>query len=281
MKSFIFALCLPALALPARASLKVAGSRVLGPVAINAAKVLLEEKGLEIVVSADVGTDGGVAALAEHQVQVALCSRYPTGEERALAPDVVFNEIPIGRQAIALVVSRDVWQGGVHAISRAQMRDLYEGRVTNWKQLGGPDLKIHFFNREERRGAWEVFAKWLYGETRKAVGVSFDVVNTDEEAKEAVGSGAGAISQLALPLADRKSVFALSIRDDDGKIIEPTLAAIAEKKYPMTSPLLLIVDNLPTGAVKVFVDFLIGPQGREIMRKQGYIPIADIEKAKP
>ena len=128
-----------------------------------------------------------------------------------------FNPIPVGEDAVALIVSPDVWQGGVRALSRAQMKEIYEGRVTNWKDVGGPDRRIVFFNKEPGRGTWEVFAHWLYGDAKKAPPVSFREVGANEEARNKVGSTRGAISQLSASWADGKTVFALGLKDDAGR----------------------------------------------------------------
>ena len=105
------------------------------------------------------------------------------------------------------------------ALSRAQVRQIYEGKVKNWKELGGPDRRIVFFNKEPGRGTWEVFAHWLYGDAKKAPSVSFPEVGANEETRTKVGSTRGAISQLSSSWADGKKVFALGIRDDKGRVV--------------------------------------------------------------
>ncbi len=67
-----------------------------------------------------------------------------------------------------MIVAKDVWDGGVKALSKEQIRDIYEGRITNWKDAGGKDQRIVFFNKEPGRGTWEVFAHWVYGDPKKA-----------------------------------------------------------------------------------------------------------------
>jgi phosphate transport system substrate-binding protein len=281
MKLFSTAICVVAFVFNARAgSLKISGSRVFAPAVVDAAKILREENGIEITLATDGGTSGGVAALAQHEVEIAVCIRPVSADERAQVPDFTFNEIHVGEFAVALAVSPDVWRGGIRVLSRSQVRDIYESRVTNWKNLGGPDAKIAFYNRDEGHGAWEMFAGWVYDELRKAPGSNLDTVANDEEALEALATKPGAISQVALLLADGKSSFPLSLKNDDGKRIAPSLENIALKKYPMTSPLLLVVSNRPTGDAKLFVDFMLGPRGQEILKKYGLVPIADLEKAK-
>src|SRR5205823_650689 len=116
--------------------------------------------------------------------QIAMTSRPLTPEDRADAPDVTFNEIYLGEQVVAIGVARDVWDGGVHGLTRAQVLGIYERRYTNWNQLGGPDEKIAFFNSEEGRGIWEMFAQWLYGDAKKAPLGKFPKVSTNDAARD-------------------------------------------------------------------------------------------------
>ncbi len=57
-----------------------------------------------------------------------------------------------------LVGSPDVWNGGVKSLSAQQVRDIYEKKITNWSDVGGPELLITFYNKEPGRGTWEVIA---------------------------------------------------------------------------------------------------------------------------
>ena len=258
----------------------IAGSRVLAPVVVEAAKILHEERGIDVSLNTDGGTAGGIAAVLERQAQVAMCIRPATGEERAQNPGFTFTEISIGKCAVALTVSPDVWERGLHEITRAQMREIYESHATTWKKFGGPDTKIAFFNRDEGRGVWETFAEWLYGSTGSAPGVNLEIVTNDHDALDAVTTHAGAFTQLPSLLVDGKAAFTLAIKTEEGAVIDPTLKNVVLRRYPMVFPLLLVVEDRPTREIKVFVDFMLSPRGQEILRKHGYIPEADLLKEK-
>ncbi len=144
-------------------ALKINGSTTGNLPAAEAAEILRAEKGMNIQVDTQGGSSGGISMLADGQVQVGMSSKPVAADDRAKYPKVNFNSIHIGEDAVAMIVSRDVWDGGVRAISKAQLKEIYEGRVSNWKDLGGPDQRIAFFNKEPGRGTWEVFAHWVYG----------------------------------------------------------------------------------------------------------------------
>ncbi|HAM71043.1 MAG TPA: ABC transporter, partial [Verrucomicrobiales bacterium] len=156
-------------------------------------------------------------------------------------------------------------------------RDLYESRVTNWKQLGGPDRRVAFFNKEPGRGTWEVFTHWLYGDSKKAPQVSFPEVGGNEETRNKVASTRGAISQLSSSWADGRTVFALSIRKDSGEDVAPTPANIANHTYPMSRPLFVLTNGDPAGDAKTFIDFLLGERGQALVRKHGYLSLDQLK----
>src|SRR5439155_24407133 len=158
-------------------------------------------------------TSGGVKALADGSAQIAMTSRPLTPEDRADAPDVLFNEIYVGEQVVAVAVTQDVWQGGVRTLTRAQVRDIYERRCTNWKQLGGPDQKIAFFNASEGRGVWELFAQWLYDDAKKAPLGDFPMIGSNAEARDTLEFTRGAASILSPLMIDGKAIFAIELKE--------------------------------------------------------------------
>lgn len=259
------------LAMPAAAALRVDGSTTVNPVVVRAAEALRAERGQEIVVDTQGGSSGGIAALGDGRVDVAMASRPLADSDRAKFPRARFTPVEIGLDAVALVVSRDVWEGGVRALSRAQVRAIYEGRIRNWREVGGPDRRIVFFNKEPGRGTWEVFAHWAYGAADRAPLVSLPEVGSNEEGRTKVAATRGAVTQLSAAWADGETTFALAVEADDGARVAPTVANLAAGRYPLTRPLLVITDGEPGPAARALIDFLLGPRGQELVRASGYL----------
>jgi phosphate transport system substrate-binding protein len=257
--------------------LKINGSTTVNLPVAEAAEILRAEKGMDIQVDTQGGSSGGIAMLGDGQVQIGMASKPVSDDDRAKYPKVQFNPVHIGEDAVAMIVSKDVWDSGVHALSKAQVKDIYEGKVKNWKDVGGSDARIAFFNKEPGRGTWEVFAHWVYGDPKLAPAVSFPEVGGNEETRNKVASTRGAMSPLSSSWADGKTVFALGIKGDDGKIIEPTFANIATHKYPMSRPLFLITNGQPTGNAKTFADFLLSDRGQALVRKHGYLSLDQLK----
>ncbi len=258
--------------------LKINGSTTVNLPVAEAAEILRAETGMHIQVDTQGGSSGGISMLGDGLVQIGMSSKHLTDADRAKYPKVQFKEIHVGEDAVALVVSADVWNGGVKAVTKEQVKGIYEGRLKNWKELGGPDRRIAFFNKEPGRGTWEVFAHWLYGDPKKAPQVSFPEVGGNEETRNKVSSTRGALSQLSSSWADGKKVFALGLKLDDGTVVEPTPENIATHKYPMSRPLFLLTNGEPTGEAKMFVEFVLGERGQALVRKHGYLSLDQLKK---
>jgi phosphate transport system substrate-binding protein len=259
------------------ATLKINGSTTVNLPVAEAAEILRAERGMSIQVDTQGGSAGGIATLGDGLVQIGMSSKHLADTDRARYPKMDFHEVHIGEDAVALVVSKDVWDGGVRTLSKDQARGIYEGRITNWKELGGPDRRVAFFNKEPGRGTWEVFAHWLYGDSKKAPPVNFPEVGGNEETRNKVASTRGALSQLSASWADGKTVFALALTGDDGQAVAPTSQNIATHRYPMSRPLFLLTDGAPRAEAKVFVDFILGERGQKLVRKHGYLSLDQLK----
>jgi phosphate transport system substrate-binding protein len=278
-KRFVASLLLIGAAAAAFAAgrLRVNGSTTVNPVAVEAAEALRAAKHLDITVDTQGGSSGGISGIGDGSIEVGMSSKPLSDDDRKRYPAVAFVATEIGRDAVALVVSADVWNGGVRALSRAQIRDIYEQRVTNWKQVGGPDRPIVFFNKEPGRGTWEVFARWLYGDPKAAPAVSHREVGGNEEGRMKVASTRGAVSQLSSSWATG-NVHALALRLDDGSVVDASAANIASGRYPMARPLFFITNGPPSGDARTLIDYVLSPVGQELVRKHGYLRLSDYQE---
>jgi len=230
---------------------------------------------MEIQIDTQGGSAGGISMLGEGLVQVGMSSRPIDDDDRATYPKLHFKEITIGEDAVALIVSKDVWEGGVHALSKDQIQKIYEGKITNWADVGGKSQRIVFFNRESGRGTWVTFANWLYGSSKKAPKVNLLEVGGDDEALTKVVSTRGAVTQLTSVRADGKRSFALGIKEL-GNVVDPAVANIASHRYPIFRQLNLLTDGEPSGEVKTLVDFMLSERGQDLVQKCGYLRLADL-----
>ena len=231
-------------------TLKINGSTTVNLPVAEAAEILRAEQKMDIQVDTQGGSSGGISMLGDGLVQVGMSSKPVSDDDRAKYPAVAIKETHLGEDAVALIVSKDVWEGGVKALTKQQIKDIYESKITNWKEVSGKPQRIAFFNKEPGRGTWEVFAHWAYGSAKAAPQVSFPEVGGDEETRNKVSGTRGGLSQLSASWADGKKVFVVGIKLDDGTVVEPTNENIATKKYPLSRPLFLLTKGEPSGAAK-------------------------------
>ncbi len=258
-------------------SLRVSGSTTVNPVVSEAAEVLRAENDFTITIDTAGGSTGGINAVGDGRADVGMSSRGLNDSDREKFPSVHFHPVAIGHDAISIVVSKDVRDGGVKNLTADQLRGIYEGKITNWQELGGIDRRIVFFNKEPGRGTWEILAKWLYGKSESAPRASHPEVGANEEVRSKVAGTRGAISFVSTPWADNQRIFTLGINDKDGSVIEATTPNIASGTYPLSRPLFVITNGEPAGAAKVLVDYLLSPPGQELVARHGYLRLEDLE----
>lgn len=255
-------------------TLTLHGSATVAQALAAAAPVIKEALGLELRIGTEGGSVGGIRALGAEIADLAISTRALDGNDRALFPEMSFHEEQVGWQVVVPVVAPDVWKAGVRGLSKEELQGIYEGRIRNWKEVGGHDKLIKFYNPERGRSIWELFATWLYVDLRKAPqGVDAGATVTAKDARDAVEFNTGSMTLLPPQMADGKAVVALGVRQADGTILEPTHAALAAGKYPIARPLYIISGRRFAGMSKRLVEFLTGPRGGEALNKAGFMPL--------
>lgn len=235
----------------------------------------LEAQGIKLKATSGGGTAEAVAMVGTSLADFAFTLRPVSGEDQAAYPEKSFESIEIGKLAIAFIVPGILWENGVKSLTREQAAEIYESKLTNWNQLGGPNRSIKFFNPAQGRGIWETFAAWLYGDTAKAAAGRFESVPDGENASATVQFNSGGLSLAAFRWANRKEVFPLGI-NEGGTIIEPTPENVASGKYPLSKTVYVVFPGKILGARRRVLDFLTGPDGQNILRQSDIIPIGDL-----
>jgi phosphate transport system substrate-binding protein len=235
---------------------------------------ILNDHGIVAKIFSDSGSTASIMAVGAGEADIALSIRRLTGEDRAPFPEKILHEEVIGYQVMALIVSNDVWDSGVHALTKEQVQGIYEGEITNWKALGGEDHEIKFFNPQQGIGVWEVFATWLYGELPKApLGTKFEATKGGADTRDLVEFAGGSLSVVPAMYVDNKRVFGIAIKDAKGQAIEPTAKNIYDKSYPIQRPLVLVVGSTPTGNIRKVLEFMVSPEGQELVKKSDCMPV--------
>jgi phosphate transport system substrate-binding protein len=251
-------------------SLHIAGSTTVMPV-VSDASTAYHRAHPDVTITVSGGGSGvGIASIIRGTAQIGMASRQTTPEEQAQLDGHVDN-IVIARDAVAVVVSRAVFLGGVTHLSLVQIADIYRGDIVNWRQLGGPDAKILAIDKEASRGTRHVFAEAVLGSAHaRAPGASL-IAGSNNEEQAIVARSNQAIGMLSNAwLNDRVRGLAVDV---DGHPVRPTVEHIRDGSYPISRGLHLLLPDNASAAARDFVRFLLSAEGQAIVKKTGYLPI--------
>lgn len=257
-------------------ALRVQGSSVVAQALLLAAPTLKKEHGIELKILPEGGSTTAIQVVGSNGAEVAMTTRPLAADDRSGYPEKRFFEEFIGLQALVFIVPAELWEAGVRSLTKPQAAAIYERAATDWKELGGPNQSLKFFNPERGRGIWELFVTWVYGDIRKApLGKGLETVRGGRETRNAVQFTTGSISISNPRWADARTVFALAVPDEKGTLVEPTVENFQTQRYPIVRPLYLVVGDRPTGKLKKFLDFMVSPPGQEFITKAEFIPVRD------
>jgi phosphate transport system substrate-binding protein len=202
------------------------------------------------------GSTSGVQAAISGAAQIGMSSRLLTPDE---ASQVI--AIPVARDGIAIAVHPTLPLG---VLGLDQVRAIYAGEIKNWRLVGGRDLPITVITREEGSGTRAAFEALVMD--RKRIVASALVQDSTGAVRQMVASDPAAIGYVSIGLVDT-SVKALRLGG-----VEPTEANIDSGKYPLVRPFLFVARSVQEGLAKDFVAWILGPQGRELTRREGLLP---------
>lgn len=256
-------------------TLRVSGSTTVNAVAADAAEVL-RGRGMKVTVDSQGGSAGGIAQLGDGQVEIAMSSKEISDDDRAAYPNADFVSTEIGQDAVGVVVRKEVVDGGLRGLDKARLQAVFEGRVANWKEVGGPDLAVFVYDKEPGRGTREVLDKYLYGKDGAAPpppqSDNYAIVGGNEETRTKLESTPGSVGPLSSSfVTGHPKLAALEV---DG--VAPTPATVKDRSYPMSRPLFLVTNGPPVGAAKRFIDFVLSAEGQQLVNKHGYLNRADL-----
>jgi len=238
----------------------IAGGTAHIPVMKEAAKRIMTVNPDIRISIAGGGSGVGVQQVGEGLVQIGNTGRALSSDEVAKYGLVSFA---FAIDGVAVVINP---ANGVNALTAAQVKDIYAGKITNWKELGGEDRAISLYTRDEASGTREVFAKKLLA--KGDVAPSANVVPSNGAMKTAVAQDPGAIGYVGIGHID-STVKAPTM---DG--MTPSQKNAANGTYTITRKLYMNTKGEPAGVVKDFIDYVFTPEGAEIIRASGYIPVA-------
>ena len=244
----------------------VDGSTTVGPIAKAFAEYFMTvHKDVNVTVS-ESGSGNGAKSLINGACDIADMSRFMKSEEfsAAVAKGVLPVAHVVALDGIAIVVHPS---NPLRELSVAQVHDIYLGKITNWKQLGGPDGKIVVVSRDTNSGTYETFDTLVMNQEKMAEGVEY--LGSSGAIRQKVQSTEAAIGYVGMGFVDR-TVKAVPI---DG--IEATRETVVSGKYPIARPLFMFTNGYPKlgSPLHSFISLYLGRKGQEIIEAIGFVPV--------
>jgi phosphate transport system substrate-binding protein len=235
-------------------SVVVAGSTSVQPFAeVLAQEYMTLHPGVSIDVQGG-GSAAGIMATQSGTTDIGMSSRNLQGSETSLW------SIEIARDGIAIIVNP---KNPITGLTLQQVADIYDGKTTNWDQIGGKKGEIDVFTREDGSGTRSSFESLVMGTSQ--IMARAMVENSNGAIRQLVADDPGAIGYISLGLVDG-TVKALDL----GGIV-PSRANVVNGTYNLSRPFLLLTLKPPVGLVADFIDFTMSPQGQKILYDQGLI----------
>lgn len=251
-------------------ALDISGSSTIQPM-VEKLIPLYVAKGGEAVTLAGGGSGAGVKNALAGTSQIGMVSRALSDGEKA---DLKY--VTVGIDALAIVVNAS---NPLAALTKAQLVDIYAGKIDNWKALGGPDRLMVRVSKEVGRSTLELFEHYTgllspdRNKTDKAL-ISREtyVVGANIEAVTLVGGMPGAIGYVSVGTAENMAKAGMPIRIVKLDGVVPNEATIKDKTYPIVRELNLAY-RTETPAVAAFLATAMAPSGQDVVKSLGFMPI--------
>lgn len=245
-------------------SITVTGSTTVLPIAQSAAETYMDDHADADIKVSGGGSGVGVQAIGEGTADIGMSSRELTTDETSEYPGLVVTTV--AGDGIAVVVNP---ANTVNSLTLAQIKDIYQARITNWKEVGGPDKVIVLIGRDSASGTRSFFTEMVL-EKENAAPTMLEQ-NSNGGVLQSVAQTPGAIGYISIGYLDN-TVKGLDLLVD-GNQITPTVANVKSGQYPVSRPLLMITRGAPQGLSKSYLDFILSPDGQKIVADQGYITL--------
>ncbi len=244
-----------------------AGSTSVQPLSEELAAVFMDENpGITIEVQGG-GSGQGIKAIQEKIADFGALSREVKEEEKA----AVAQEYVIAKDGVAVIVNRD---SKVEELTLEQIKKIYTGEITNWKDVGGVDASIVVVSREEGSGTRGAFT-----EITKVAGKNEAGVEVDNTTKNSLVQGStGAVMQTVATTPNTIGYVSLGSLSDTVKAVKvegvaPTEETVLSGEYKISRPFLYVAGGEPSEAAKLFIDFILSEEGQKIVEESGFVPV--------
>ncbi len=245
-------------------SITAVGSSALQPL-VEAAAEQYQSDHLGVFINVQGGGSGtGLSQIQQGAVAIGNSDLFAEEKAGIDAKKLVDHRVAV--VGITPIVNKKV---GVKNLTIAQLRQLFTGEITNWKQVGGKNLPVVIVNRAQGSGTRATFEKWVMNGRQPKAAQEQDSTGM---VRSIVASTPGAVSYVAFSYVDR-TVQALALNG-----VAPTDTNVATNAWPIWSYEHMYTRGQPTGLAKKFLAYVQSPATQQrLVAKMGYIPITKMQ----
>jgi len=241
------------------------GSTTVGPIAKALAEYYMGRHPEVNITVSESGSGNGAKAIINSTADIGNLSRPMKPEEvdAAKAKGVDVRERIVAMDGLAAVVHLS---NPVAYLSKGQLKEIFMGEITNWKQLGGQDMKIVVISRDTNSGTYETFQTLIMKSDR--ITDRAEYVGSNGAVRQRVLTTEGAIGYVGLAFIEGVKVLTI-----DG--VEPTPETVLDKSYCIARPLFMYTNGEPAEGTDLhaFLNLYHTEEGKSIIAEQGFVPL--------
>lgn len=249
-------------------SIVIKGSTTVLPIAQKAAEEFMKmTSGVNISVSGG-GSGNGIKAIIDGTTDIADSSRFIKDKEIELAMQKTVLPVP-HRVAMDCVVPVVHPSNPLVNIEIGRLKDIYTGRITRWKELGGQDKPIVVISRDTSSGTYEVWHEEVLKKEKVTPKALLQASNG--AVAQAVAKNKYAIGYVGIGYLN-KDVKALKVDH-----VDASATTALNGTYPVSRALFMFTNGWPKGDVMSFINFVVSPAGQRIVQEEGYVPLYPLD----
>jgi len=265
MKAVLTALAITASGAYAEETIVMDGSTTVGPIAKAFAEYYMKNNpGVNITVG-ESGSGNGAKSLINGTCQIGNMSRAMKDTEMEAAASKKVSPVDhiVAMDGLSAIVHPS---NPIKGLTKAELKQIYNGEITNWKQLGGPDLKIVVISRDTNSGTYETWETLVMKADR--ITDRAEYVGSNGAIRQRVMSTPNAIGYVGLAFTE--GVKSLPIND-----VEPTPETVLDGSYPIARPLHMYTNGEPAEGTHVakLVNLYKTDEGRKLIEETGFVPL--------
>jgi phosphate transport system substrate-binding protein len=258
--------CCAFLAGPAAAkeNIVVNGSTTVLPISQATAEAYMKRNPVVNISISGGGSGNGIKALIDKTTQIANSSRPMKKEEEQMAASK-------GVKPVSHTVAIDALTPVVHPtnpvndLTLEQLSLIYQGKIANWKEVGGKDMKIVVISRDTSSGTYESWQEKILH--KEKVTPRAQLQASSGAVVQAISKNRYAIGYVGIGYVN-KGVKALTVNG-----VEASAKNALDGTYSIARPLYMLTDGAPKGAVADYIRFVLSPEGQKIVKQQGFVPV--------